>query len=173
MGIFSNTGSIATCAQCLNKAEVRVYPNDNPDPICEDCYQDNQKLEHKIATKAEETRSLNTPLPEAKETALFQSSSEREKYIDVICRMASDEWVKKFTKDIKRVLVNDWQTIIRNERWFSLLELRRYALQLSPDMDKPPIKKVGFNLLEESLPQPMVRVRRTRKHKQKKEPINA
>lgn len=168
MGKFGGSmpaGAIANCAQCLNKAEVRIYPNDNPQPICEDCYRDNQKLEHKIIEKAEASRpepsySFNPPPS--------NGGSERDRYIDTITRMASDEWVKKFTKDLKRVLINDWQTIIRNERWFSLLELRRFALEVDSQFDKPKVVQHGFNLMEESAPQPIVRVRR-----RKKEPANA
>lgn len=171
MGLFTNTGAIANCAQCMNKAEVRIYPNDNPQAICEDCYKDNQKLEQKIATKAEAVSLNNAVDFKTDNTPLLQSYSglERDKYIDIICRMASDEWVKKFTSHIKRALVNDWQTIIRNERWFSLLELRRFALQLDPDMDKQKPKQQGFTLIEENSPQPIVRIRKKRKAKEPKD----
>ena len=165
MGIFSSTGSIGNCAQCMNKAEVRVYPNDNPEPICENCYRENQKLEQKISDKTPQASQ-----PEQWNPPASMGGTERDMYIDVISRMASDEWVKKFTKDIKRVLINDWKTLIRNERWFSLLELRRYALQVDTDMDKPKPKPVGFRIVEEVAPQPITRVRRK---KQLKESIHA
>lgn len=172
MGLFGQgTGSIANCAQCLNKAEVRIYPNDNPDPICEDCYRDNQKLEQKISDKSEEVRK-ESQVNHQSVNPYSQSGSERDQYIDTICRMASDEWVRKFTKDIKRILINDWKTIIRNERWFSLLELRRFALEVNPEMDKPKPVQQGFKLIQEDLPQPVIRVRRGRKQKAK-EPIHA
>ncbi len=169
MGLFSNTGSIANCAQCMNKSEVRIYPNDNPQPICEDCYKENQKLELKISDKAVE--AIRSQENYSFNPSTSNGNSERDKYIDTICRMASDEWVKKFTKDIKRMLVNDWQTIIRNERWFSLLELRRYALQVNPELEKPKPVQNGFRIIEEELQQPtIIRVRR---RKPKKESINA
>ena len=171
MGKFGSepvVGSIGVCAQCHNKAEVRVYPNDNPEAICEDCYRDNQKLEQKIFDKS---ISVQTGLGEGQQS-LFQSSSgseERDLYIRTICNKASDAWLERFIDEVvrKQVMVYDWKTIIRNERWFSILDLRRFALEVDPDLDKPVV--VGARIFSPSISVPK---KRGRKPRQPKELIN-
>lgn len=159
---------IGTCAQCMNKAEVHVYPNDNPQAICENCHNENMKLEKKIQDKTVVKSS------ESIGYRLEPSNDERDQYIRVICNKASEEWVKSFIKEVvtRKVLTYDWRTIIRNERWFSILDLRRFALEIDPDMDKVE-EKQGFSLQVNEKIQSSKIVKKTRKKKATEEPVNA
>jgi hypothetical protein len=140
MGVFGEptVGRMGRCSQCGNHAEIRIYPNDNPQPICENCYKENQVLEQKIATKTDTVRqeSQYTSTPQF---VSGEPNSEREVYIRAICNKATDEWLTHFISEVvtKKVLIYDWRTIIRNERWFSLLDLRRFALEVDPNIDQP------------------------------------
>lgn len=134
---------IGTCAQCHNKAEIAIYPNDNPDPICESCYIENQKLEEHIQAKSAENgnsavRIVKEIAPDIRDRILTPEG-ERQRYIDIITKGADDKWVDTFIKEVvlKKVLVYDWREIIKTERWFSVLDLRRFALEVDPQMDKP------------------------------------
>jgi hypothetical protein len=171
MGRFGSepmVGAIGRCAQCGNNSEIRVYPNDNPQPICESCYLGNQQLEQKI-TEKKESASIQTALENSR-TGLLQSSigsDERELYIRTISNKASDEWLKHFINEVvtKQVLIYDWKTIIRNERWFSLLDLRRFALEVDPNLDKPEPPK-SVRMFE---PEPKVKRGRPKKTQRKEE----
>jgi hypothetical protein len=170
MSLFGSA-NIGICAQCRNKAEIRTYPNDNPEPICEACYKSNQELEKKISDKAQvvmatnEKKSYETSGP-------IVTSDEREHYIRTICNKADDKWLERFITEVvtKKVLIYDWKTIIRNERWFSILDLRRFALEVDPDLDAPKIAK-GFKEFQAT--EPIVVKRRGRKPKATKELLNA
>ncbi len=138
------TSSIGFCSQCRNKAEISVYPGDNPDPICGDCYQENLKLEQAIADQGKQPQPTQNG---AAQPAPVAQLPERERYIKTICEKADDAWVGQFIEEVivKNVLRYDWQTIIQNERWFSVLDLRRFALGLDPDVDKPKVKEKKIN----------------------------
>ena len=172
MGLFG-AASIGVCAQCGNKAEVATYPGFNPQAVCENCQKGNEGLEQIIAEK-QVVRS--EPL-ERNTNGLFQSRSEsqgdeRELYIRTITNKATDEWLKRFIKEVvvKQVLRNDWKSIIRNERWFSLLDLRRFALDIDPDVDRPePPPTVRFFNPERQIK----RSRPKKKTQLTKEPIDA
>lgn len=139
-------GRIGVCAQCHNKAEVAVYPGGNPDSICETCHLDNQKLEAKIqekhGTPAHDPRLVGTADVYQSNFGTRRPVDERERYIAVISGKATEEWVDKFIKEVltKNVLKFDWKEIIQSERWFSLLDLRRWALEVDPDMEKMPTR---------------------------------
>lgn len=154
------TGSIGTCDQCRNKAEVAVYPyhpydnpQPNPQPICESCYKENVKLEHKITESGGNRPESHNPPTVEVEGAKHVSSSglqssrngedpyaaERARYLQVIFEKADDAFVEKFITEVvvKSVLKFDWQEIMKLERWFSVLDLRKFALELDPMFDKP------------------------------------
>lgn len=138
-------GRISICAQCKNKSEVKVYPNDNPDPICEDCYKENLRLETQIEERHKMGVSEGGPIGKtvrvinsSSSFAIFETpSSERQRYIDVIVGGANSKWLDSFIQEVivKRVLQYDWKTIIQNERWFSILDLRRLALEVDPGFE--------------------------------------
>lgn len=139
-------GSIGICAQCKNKSEVARYPNDNPDPICEDCYRENQILEQKINDKQTEALDVvypaNHPARNGNNSSGF-TPSERDRYIQIITSRASDAWVDSFIREVvvKNVLKYDWKEIIKSERWFSVLDLRRFALEVSPNFENDQIRE--------------------------------
>ncbi len=124
------------CAQCRNKAEVKTYPNDNPDPICEKCYVDNQRLEKKIAEKG--GAAIASESAPSRINEVLGASDERERYIQAIIQGASDKWIESFIKEVvvKNVLRYDWKEIIKFERWFSILDLRRFALEVNPNFEQ-------------------------------------
>lgn len=158
MGKFT----IGRCNQCGNQSELKIYPNDNPQAICENCHRDNLKLEGKILEKKAVVNVVEVS------SNNHQVSDERSRYINIIVSKASDQWLDSFIKEVvvKKVLIYDWKTIIQNERWFSILDLRRFALDIDPDMDKP-----GFNMIENN--EQIVSVIKPRKRRATKEPVNA
>lgn len=166
MGKFgegARTGHIGICAQCKNKSEIALYPNDNPQEICEACYRDNCKLEQKIAEKAEAATNTNVngavaPLRQTSSSS-SSSSPERDRYIDVICRNADPKWVDTFIREVvvKNVLKYDWKMIIQNDRWFSVLDLRRFALDIDPGFETETEKVEPSRLVT-----PEVKPKRTR-----------
>lgn len=159
------TGAIGTCAQCRNKAEVAHYPYDpvdnpqpNPDEICESCYKANVELEHKITDAGgNRPESHNKPAdvpagqagPGPGVSSIMTPSvdafaAERARYLEVIFAKSNDEFVDKFIDEVvkKSVLKFDWKEIMKSVRWFSVLDLRKFALELDPNFEKPlPVKK--------------------------------
>lgn len=132
-------GRMGFCAQCRNKAEVSVYPGGNPQAICGDCYQEDMKLEEIISERNGATQGGPMLAPHVIAAAPVQVS-ERDRYINCIQSKASPEWLEGFINEviIKNVLKFDWKEIIQNQRWFSILDLRRFALQVDPAVDDPP-----------------------------------
>lgn len=141
MSKFGNgipAGMIGICAQCRNKAEIALYDGDNPDPICESCHHENAKLEKFIANKngnasqtfRQDQHSISKSQPQSYD-------SERERYIEIITSGADNKWVDSFIKEIvlKNVIKYDWKQVIRSERWFSVLDLRRFALDVNPGFE--------------------------------------
>lgn len=134
------TGEIGICAQCRNKAEIRVYEGWNPEPVCEDCQRDNVNLEKK--SQANGGASLLPPLKSSPASSVpvdFRgqtSTEERDRYIAVIAQ-ADPKWVDRFIKEVmaKNVLLYDWKEIIKFDRWFSVLDLRRFALEVNPNFE--------------------------------------
>ena len=137
-GIGPRVGHMGFCAQCKNKSEVRLYSGDNPEPICEDCYMSNQQLEAKIGNKEVLALQGQNPAQNYISGSPPPPTDERSIYLDVVSK-ASPEWVNKFISEIvtKQVLQYDWFTIVKNDRWFSILDLRRFALQVNPEFEKP------------------------------------
>lgn len=138
---------IGVCAECHNKAEVAVYSGGNPQAVCEDCYKADLLLQKKIAQKngaqvvmpgVGGTVSSGTASSSVSTAISFiGANDERQRYLDVIQR-ASPSWVDGFIKEVmvKRVLQYDWKEIVKSERWFSVLDLRRFALEVDPDFEK-------------------------------------
>lgn len=159
------TGSIGICAQCRNKAEVAHYPyhpEDNPQPhpdeICESCYKSNVELEHKInaaggnrpeshnppATGNGKDVATGSPAPSSIFTPAGAAfSEERARLLAVIHEKATDSWVEKFIEEVVtgKVMKFDWKQIIQSERWFSVLDLRKFAIELDPNFEKPVVEK--------------------------------
>lgn len=140
MGKFGTAGQpivgrMGMCSQCKNKAEVAIYPGDNPDPICEDCYRQNIVLETEIQKKAVSPNPA--PLDIVQSSSVM--SGERFKYIECICNKATDEWLDKFIREViaDQVIRYDLAEVLKNDRWFTILDLRRYAKQIDQNIDQP------------------------------------
>lgn len=157
-------GTIGPCAQCHNKAEVAKYPGDNPEQICEKCHLENMALERKIGEVHGHPAPTFAP-PVRYSTAETGGDPERELYLRVISEGATEDWVEDFIKEVltKNVLKYDWKQIIRSERWFSILDLRRFALDINPDFekDRPAADASVDDLMGED--QPVVKKRRNKK----------
>lgn len=134
-------GHTGFCSQCRNKAEVKTYPGDNPDPICGDCYNENLKLERFIqdkqdasivSTNGQTNLASSKTIPEILE-------NERERYIKCIKEKANATWIDNFITEVvaKQILRFDFDQVLRNERWFTVLDLRRHALSIDPRIDNP------------------------------------
>lgn len=165
------TGAIGVCAQCRNKAEVKLYDGWNPEPVCEDCQRENVKLE-----KVNQDKGGASLLPALKPASAASAklvdfhgtaSEEREQYIAVISQ-ADPKWVEHFIKEVmaKNVLLYDWKEIIKFERWFSILDLRRFALEVNPDFERASSKP-------KSIQQSLKTTRKPRKPAQQQQPVGA
>ena len=137
-------GHMGFCSQCRNKAEVHLYEGDNPDPICEDCHRENMKLEKIIADKERVAVAISNgqPYPALAQpgTGPTVPVTEREKYINCIKEKSTAPWIDNFINEVveKQILKFDFEMVLRNERWFTVLDLRRHALTLDPHLDDPP-----------------------------------
>ena len=165
-------GAIGICAQCRNKAEVSLYPNDNPEPICESCYRDNQKLEKVISDKREASGIRDVRPIAERQPQNVTGDPERDRYIEVITEGAKDEWVTSFIREVvtKNVLKYDWKYIIRNERWFSVLDLRRFALEVNPGFEDVSVPSVPSENIKE--PKLVKRTSTSVRTQRKKEPAH-
>lgn len=126
----ANKVSLANCSQCHNRAEVRVYRGFNPDPVCENCQEQNLKLENKI-----ESKGSSKEVPTVGSRGLRQENQdlpERDSYVKTIIDNATPEWIENFCKETieSKILTYDWDLFLSNERYFSLLELKRLATDI-------------------------------------------
>ena len=80
------------------------------------------------------TNVLPSPSPEK-----AVKEDEKRRYLDLILGSATDELIDEIVSEIveKKILHYDFSRIIENERWFSIMDLRRIALKVSPDFEKP------------------------------------
>ena len=89
---------------------------------------------------------------------------EKARYLEII-RSASPELVDEIVKDIyeKKILHYDFNQIVLNERWFSLMDLRRMALRINPNFEKD-LKQEDFeeNYIEED-EKPKKKIKRRKK----------
>lgn len=148
-GTAFKTGPLGVCQICQCRSELGQYEDGRQ--ICEECYQamslgkDRNIAAGKVLPPAEggafpaptvyESRTtLPSPVWDSMEV------SERSRYIEVIKEKATPEVIKQVITALvsEGTLTHDFHKIIQNERWFSVLDLRKIALKVSPNFEKPP-----------------------------------
>lgn len=151
-GVFSNSGQpmtskIAICDLCHNRAEIFDTEKGN---ICGNCI--------------EEPNGRQTPqkdkTPQPVETAFYSvpepvsMSEEKKKYLEVIRDHVTEDLKKEVIKEIRRkkLLFYDFMHVVENDRWFSLVDLRRIALKADPDFEK--VKKEPETVTKDEEEQP-------------------
>lgn len=133
--------TIDNCHVCRQRAELMLYAPDNR-MVCGEC---------RLVLDAGAVRNLDEPFKsngKGHESGIRhvapltdqeeQVDYERQGYLDVIQRKADSVWVAKLIKEVvaKKILKYDWFRVISNPRWFSVLELRRFALELDPEFER-------------------------------------
>ena len=150
-GASFKTGALGQCQICQCRAELGAYEDGRS--ICEECFE---------AMSAGKQRNIDAgkciPLPgfsavgfeKETEAAKLQvglqvgwdsiSAGERLRYIEVIREKATTEVIKQVISALvsEGTLTHDFHKIIQNERWFSVLDLRKIALRVSPNFEKSP-----------------------------------
>lgn len=132
---------IDNCQVCKNRSELKTFEPDGRQ-VCGECLEalifGNARKRAEIAEPEQQViygvgnKTRLTVAPQTRDP-------ERQEYLDVILRKADPSWVQKFIKEVvaKKILRYDWQTVIGQERWFSLLDLRRMAIELEPNIEHP------------------------------------
>lgn len=124
---------IGHCPACGQRAEII---NSRFGRICDSCAQREEQLE--AQHQGGNTRSSSGLVVHRQPTAAPVSVDERTKYLEVI-RGASKPMVDRIVARLvrERVFHVEFDRIIENERWFSLMDLRRIALMVDPKFESP------------------------------------
>lgn len=135
--------NLGTCDVCRNRAELTEFKSDGR-RLCGDC---TLVMNSGAFVKKGEQR------PKVQERVAEEFSSddlERETYLEIIKNKANDEWVNKLIKEIisKKILKYDWFRVIQQHRWFSVLDLRRFALDLDPKFEASVVEEPEVEELE-------------------------
>ena len=126
------TGPIDICQVCMNRSELGQIPGDNRF-MCEDC---SKAILHGRKQKAV-APALASP-SSVTMTPVVVHSDEKELYLYTIRGKITEEQIEEVVRDLveKRVLQFDFNRIIENDRWFSLMDLRRLTLRVDKNADK-------------------------------------
>ena len=132
------SGPIGQCDICRNRHELGGFDGRM---ICEECFKCMQAgLEKKRAAIQGDAPPPPCQAPQvAIQTWNAVEGDEKARYLDII-RGASPQIVSEVIDNLvqERVLEHDFHKIIQNERWFSIVDLRRIALRVNPEFDSPP-----------------------------------
>lgn len=135
--------NLGECQVCRNRAEVQSIPDGRK--VCGDCL---KVLSGKLKKIHQEQRP-----PQVQEE---QVTDERTGYLNFILENADQEWVKNFIIETVagKILLYDWQNVIANERWFSVLDLKRFSCEIRESIEQvrpePPVKQVSKNKAKEN-----------------------
>lgn len=139
-GSKRSTGAIGTCQVCMNKAELHNLVDDDRN-MCEDCAKAiftgrQQKKEYN--GQVDIKPACNSPTMQAV-LSLSERDEEKELYLYTIRGKVSKEQVNQVVLELvdKQVFHYDFSRILENPRWFSLMDLRRLALLVDPNFEKP------------------------------------
>lgn len=146
------SGPIGFCQVCRNKAELQAIPGDSRS-MCGDCAVTltSGMKRRKVGPYSEELLGPKPIAPVASwqyqpgvVMPLVNGNDEKRKYLEVI-RQAEPGFIDKTINEIvsKKILHFDFNRIIENDRWFSVLDLRRMALDVDPDFEKENLKPVA------------------------------
>lgn len=134
-GSKMETGIIDYCPDCKQRTELMRTG------ICENCQKEkdweDQDPRKKLPPRVDPAPYLkkNQPVCAPGEPTM---SPEKERYLTVIREGMTTQMVDEIVKDIyeKRILHYDFNQIINNDRWFSLMDLRRMALKVDPNFER-------------------------------------
>ena len=139
---------IDNCQICRQRSELQ--PLGDGRAVCGDCFTVMKNGATKVSEAASEGAEFSRP--ESRPQQSFQSQpvfsqpedpdlEERNFYLSLVQEEATDEWVNKFIKEVvsRKILKYDWKKVLENKRWFSTLDLRRFALEVNPDFEKPEV----------------------------------
>lgn len=138
-GVFKGstleTGIIDFCSGCKQRAELQG------NGLCGDCnkeqeFEDNDPRK-KLPTRVDPQKYLVKKDNPVQQFEGNIDNNEKSKYLEIILG-ASQSLIDEVVKDIyeKRILHYDFNQVVQNERWFSLMDLRRMALKINPEMEK-------------------------------------
>ena len=137
-------GPIGNCQVCFNRKELGHYPDGRA--VCEECWEalefgrrrniESGKIQVPadldLESPAPVTPSIETQVPLSAWTST--DADERSRYLRII-QSAKREVIEGVIGKLVHsgVLHLDFHKIIQNERWFSIIDLRRIAEQVDPD----------------------------------------
>lgn len=125
---------IDICQICHQRAELMLYDSRE---ICGECMivmnAGGVRKEGESPLKAKPEHIL----PERVGPVDTYEDLERSTYLRIIQAKHTKRWVVKFIAEVvaKKILKFDWFTVIENKRWFSVLDLRRFAIELDPGLE--------------------------------------
>jgi hypothetical protein len=131
-GSKMTTGPIGICQICQNKAELHGIPNDERN-MCEEC------AEVMLAGRNKKQEMVQaTPRPVFQSVQQVPMSDEKALYLYTIRSKIKTEQIGAAIEELidKKVFEYDFMRIIENERWFSLMDLRRLALKVDPFFER-------------------------------------
>ena len=135
-------GVIGFCMICRNKAELHKVLGDSRD-MCGDCAEaiTYGMKRRKVGPYSEEIVGAKAKVvpTQAVSPNGEQPTDEKSNYLKIIRDGVSPDMIDTIIQEIlvKKILHFDFNRIIENDRWFSVLDLRRMALQVDPDFEKP------------------------------------
>ena len=146
------SGPIGICQVCRNRHELGHFDGRS---VCEECYKVMEEgykrnvASGKVKLPEEDESGLEIPkIPQSSSSQAWNSvdADEKSRYLEVI-KGASEETILEVIDNLvsEKILVHDFHKIIQNERWFSIVDLRRIALKVNPLLDRPEDKKVRVN----------------------------
>ena len=131
--------TIDSCQICRQRAELMLYKPDGR-MVCGECrmVMDAGAVLHVGENQTGQPEFYGRSVVSNLQPGMTEEEMERQKYIGVIASKANDAWITRLIKEVisKRILKYDWQRVIANPRWFSVLDLRRFALDLDPNFEK-------------------------------------
>lgn len=145
-------GKIDRCECCGNRAELHSI-NGDPRKVCGDCAEaiihglkEKKRGPYEVLPEAPTQPSIAggslsfTPVTKPAPVEVFETEEalEREAYLSSILAHITPKQVEKIIKDLyrKKVFQADFAKVVRNHRWFSLMDLRRIALEINSNVPK-------------------------------------
>lgn len=137
--------NLGTCDVCRNRAELTEFKSDGR-KLCGDCTL--VMNSGSFVKKGEKKHQAQERFAEEMDS----NDLERDTYLEIIKSKATEKWVKNLIKEIiaKKILQYDWFRVIQQSRWFSVLDLRRFALDLDPEFEASRVEEPE---LEENTPE--------------------
>ena len=120
------TGGIGPCEICKNRAELCRIPDDARS-MCGDCADAMLHGMNKKEQAAKQKQVVQT-------SSVVPPSEERASYMETITQNITDDQKKDVISALveKGVFFYDFDQVIANERWMTVLDLRKLAATMKP-----------------------------------------